>query len=227
MLGGPRRAALAGGSVVLSPAGTVSVATTFWSVVGPRLVKMSVYSMTSPAFTTRSAGTRSSASATTFCTYSGLAGGLVGPTTMSVGWSPLASMPSTSVGSGTVELESTLPWLLITVPSGTPAFTVTRNVIVTVSPTRSGPTATASVGAPDSSVVPRVVVSVPGTNVAVAGTVSVNTTSSTSRSRPLRTTVYSMVSPGRRRPPLRSTTVFWASTKAAAVARTHTLVSVV
>ena len=43
MLGGPRRAALAGGSVVLRPAGTVSLATTFWSVVGPRLVKMSVY----------------------------------------------------------------------------------------------------------------------------------------------------------------------------------------
>src|SRR5262249_57985303 len=133
----------------------------------------------------------------------------------------------TSVGSGTVELESTLPWLLITVPSGTPAFTVTRNVIVTVSPTRSGPTATDSAGAPDSSLVPRVVVSVPGTNVVIAGTVSVNTTSSTSRSRPLRTTVYSIVSPGRSRPPFRSTTVFWASTKAAAVARTQTLVSVV
>ena len=135
---------------------------------------------------------------------------------MVVGWSPFASTPSASVGSGTVSSESTTPWLTITVPAATPGLTVTRNVIVTAAPCAIGPTATRSSGAPLSSTVPAVDWSVPGTYVVFCGTGSWKTTPVTLVIGLVRTTVYSSVSPGSSMPPLVSSTVLVASTSVAA-----------
>ena len=69
------------------------------------------------------------------------------PTAISVGWSPLASMPSASVNSAGSSLLSTLPWLLMIVPDvaagpgalTTPSFTVTSKLTTAMPPVDSVP----------------------------------------------------------------------------------------
>src|SRR5262245_32154440 len=61
------------------------------------------------------------------------------PTTITVGSGPVVGSPSPSVGSGGSWTVLTTPWLLISVPAGTPALTCTSNVITALAPTESVP----------------------------------------------------------------------------------------
>ena len=165
-------------ATAVSPAGIISVSETLVRSNSPVFSMTIRYRSVSPAVTSPLLSSSSSHS-TNFQAYRE-ASFAVSPTGISVGWSPLPSLPSSSVGSGTVWSESTDPWLEIMVPSGVPPSTVTSNVMVTVAPEAMSPMSTDRSGSPLSSTVPTELVREAPTYVVLAGMVSVKTTPVTS-----------------------------------------------
>src|SRR5512144_866452 len=110
--------------------GSISVITTLVAATVPMLVTRTRYSSSAPTSAVPPPTTATCLVIVSICAF---------PTVITVGWYPLVGLPSASVGSAGNCAVTTLPWLLIIVPEGTPALTCTLKVTMPVPPAASVP----------------------------------------------------------------------------------------